>query len=93
MNDKPLPLLQNLERPDILRLVASENPTAKPQRMGTQYLIDTNIEIEFPGNTLPTSGSKWLQNIVDHNLHYLSVINQIELLGYNGTTVAAWRFY
>jgi len=53
--------------------------------MGTQYLIDTNVVIEFLGNALPTSGSKWLQNIIDHGLHHLSVINQIELLGYNGT--------
>lgn len=53
--------------------------------MGTQYLMDTNAVIEFLGGTLPTSGSDWLQGIIDQNLHHLSVINQIELLGFNGS--------
>lgn len=53
--------------------------------MGTQYLIDTNVVIEFLGGTLPVSGSDWLQGIIDQNLHHLSVINQIELLGFNGS--------
>ncbi|MCB9298798.1 MAG: type II toxin-antitoxin system VapC family toxin [Lewinellaceae bacterium] len=53
--------------------------------MGTQYLIDTNAVIEFLGNTLPVSGSTWLQSIIDQNLYHLSVINQIELLGFNGS--------
>lgn len=51
--------------------------------MGTQYLIDTNAVIELLGGTLPKSGSNWLQNLIDQNLHHLSVINQIELLGFN----------
>lgn len=53
--------------------------------MGTQYLMDTNAVIEFLGGALPTSGSNWLQDIIDQNLHHLSVINQIELLGFNGS--------
>ena len=53
--------------------------------MGTQYLIDTNAVIEFLGGTIPSSGCDWLQNIIDKNLHHLSVINQIELLGFNGS--------
>ncbi len=53
--------------------------------MGTKYLIDTNAVIEFLGGHLPTSGSVWLQSIIDKDLYYLSVINQIELLGYNGS--------
>lgn len=52
--------------------------------MGTQYLIDTNAVIEFLGGTLPSSGSNWLQDIIDRDLHHLSVINQIELLSFNG---------
>ena len=47
--------------------------------------MDTNAVIEFLGDRLPTSGSNWLQNIVEENLHHLSVINQIELLGFNGS--------
>lgn len=53
--------------------------------MGKGYLIDSNAVIEFLGGTLPRAGSEWLQQIVDQNLHHLSVINQIELLGFNGT--------
>lgn len=53
--------------------------------MGPQYLIDTNAVIEFLGGTLPTSSSMWLQQIIDNNLHYLSVINQIELLAFNSS--------
>ena len=52
--------------------------------MGTQYLIDTNAVIEFLGGMLPASGSDWIEGIIDQNLHHLSVINQIELLGFNG---------
>jgi len=51
--------------------------------MGKGYLVDSNAVIEFLGNRLPINGSKWLQNTVDQNLHYLSVINEIELLGFN----------
>lgn len=53
--------------------------------MGAQYLMDTNVVIEFLGGTIPNSGSTWLQNIIDQNLSYVSVINQIELLGFNGS--------
>ncbi|MEI6882196.1 MAG: type II toxin-antitoxin system VapC family toxin [Bacteroidota bacterium] len=53
--------------------------------MGTEYLIDTNAVIEFLGAALPQNGNKWLQNIIDQNLHHLSVINQIELLGFKGS--------
>lgn len=51
--------------------------------MGTKYLIDTNAVIEFLGAALPASGSSWLQEIVGQNQHHLSVINQIELLGFS----------
>jgi predicted nucleic acid-binding protein len=49
------------------------------------YLIDTNAIIEFLGGILPQSGSYWIQSIVDANDFSISVINQIELLSYNGT--------
>nr|MBS0036656.1 type II toxin-antitoxin system VapC family toxin [Saprospiraceae bacterium] len=41
--------------------------------------------VEFLGGILPTSGSEWMQEIIDQNLHHLSVINQIELLGFHGS--------
>ena len=53
--------------------------------MEAQYLMDTNVVIEFLGARLPTSGSNWLQSIIDQNRHHLSVINKIELLGFNGS--------
>lgn len=52
--------------------------------MGTQYLMDTNVVIEFLGGKLPHNSNGFLQNIIESNFHHLSVINQIELLGYNG---------
>ena len=52
--------------------------------MGTRYLIDTNAIIEFLGGVLPDTGNAALQAIVDVDTHHLSVINQIELLGFNG---------
>lgn len=51
--------------------------------MGTQYLKDSNAAIEFLGGMLPSAASNRLQDIIDLNTHHLSVINQIELLGFN----------
>jgi len=51
--------------------------------MGT-HLIDSNAVIEFLGGSLPIAGLRWLEDLVDNNLHFLSVVNRIELLSYNG---------
>jgi predicted nucleic acid-binding protein len=51
--------------------------------MGT-HLIDSNAVIEFLGGMLPPAGSQWLETLVDKNLHRSSIINRIELLGFNG---------
>jgi predicted nucleic acid-binding protein len=53
--------------------------------MGTQYLIDSNAVIEFLSGALPEVGNNWMQLVIEKGHHHLSVINQIELLGYNGT--------
>lgn len=50
------------------------------------YLIDTNAIIEFLGGVLPQSGSAWIQSIVNDEDFSISVINQIELLSFNGTS-------
>ncbi|MEL7532977.1 MAG: hypothetical protein AAFN10_16795, partial [Bacteroidota bacterium] len=50
--------------------------------MGARYLIDTNAIIEFLGGALPSSSNLWLNRIITQNEHALSVINQIELLGF-----------
>jgi len=47
--------------------------------------MDSNAVIEFLGGILPASGSQWLQDLMDNELHCLSIINRIELLSYNGT--------
>ncbi|MEM1328689.1 MAG: type II toxin-antitoxin system VapC family toxin [Bacteroidota bacterium] len=52
--------------------------------MGENYLLDTNAVIEFLGGILPEPAIVWLEGIVAEDLHFLSVINQIELLGFNG---------
>ena len=54
--------------------------------MGTEYLLDSNTVIEFLGGMLPSASVNQLNNIVDRDEHHLSVINQIELLGFNGST-------
>ncbi len=51
--------------------------------MGT-HLIDSNAVIEFLDGMLPPAGSQWLETLVDNNQHRLSIINRIELLGFNG---------
>jgi len=53
----------------------------------TQYLIDSNAVIELLKGYLPSKGDEWLENIVGENLHHLSTINKIELLGFNGAPV------
>lgn len=53
--------------------------------MGTQYLIDSNAAIEFLSGALPEVANNWMQLVIEKGHHHLSVINQIELLGYNGT--------
>ncbi|MEL6593173.1 MAG: type II toxin-antitoxin system VapC family toxin [Bacteroidota bacterium] len=50
--------------------------------MGARYLIDTNVIIEFLGGSFSESSNLWLNNIIARNEHVLSVINQIELLGF-----------
>ena len=47
--------------------------------------MDTNVVIELLGGVLPVSGKDWLQDIIDQNLHALSVINEIEFLGFEST--------
>jgi len=53
--------------------------------MGSEYLLDSNAVIEFLGGMLPTSAIDQLHDIVDLNVHHLSVMNQIELLGFDGS--------
>lgn len=54
--------------------------------MGRQeYLIDTNVAIEYIGEALPEKALSMLDEIFDGQF-YISVINKIELLGFAGIT-------
>ena len=48
------------------------------------YLIDTNAVIDFMAYRLPESGMSLLSNVINTGFN-ISVITQIELLGYSGT--------
>ena len=49
------------------------------------YLIDTNISIEYLGDVLPSKTLNMLDKILDDEFS-VSVINNIELLGFSGIT-------
>jgi predicted nucleic acid-binding protein len=51
--------------------------------MGRSYLIDTNAVIDLIAGKLPTSGEDWIENVLVTEDVYLSIINRIELLGFN----------
>ena len=50
--------------------------------MGTLCLMDTNAVIEFLSGMLPPDASNWLEHQMRAQVGYISVINQIELLGF-----------
>ena len=50
-----------------------------------KYLIDTNIAIEYIGETLPEKALYLLDSIFDNHF-YISVINKIELPGFASIT-------
>ena len=53
--------------------------------MGTRYLIDTNIIIDFSENRLPLNAKPFLAEIIDKEPN-ISIINKIELLGFSLVT-------
>lgn len=52
--------------------------------MGKSYLIDTNAAIELIAGKLPTLGEEWLDKVLLTEAVYTSIINRIELLGFDG---------
>lgn len=50
----------------------------------TQYLIDTNVIIDFLGNTLPMSGLNFLLDVIDA-VPNISVVTKMEALGYKAS--------
>lgn len=53
--------------------------------MGKTFLIDTNIILEYTGGVLPDDITLYLNSIIDNGF-YISVINQIEVLGHPSAT-------
>ena len=47
-----------------------------------QYLIDTNIVIDYLGNKLPASGMDFMHTVIDV-VPNVSVVTKIEVLGFN----------
>ena len=50
--------------------------------MGTRYLLDTNVVLDFMGNKLPAKSQFFLSEIIDNEIN-ISAINKIELLGFS----------
>ena len=50
--------------------------------MGTNYLIDTNVVIDYLANNFSHKQLLFLDSVID-NQPIISVINKIELLGFN----------
>lgn len=50
--------------------------------MGAEYLIDSNVIIDYLDNKLPPAGMAFISDVVD-NIPNISVISQIEILRYN----------
>ncbi|TVQ93738.1 MAG: type II toxin-antitoxin system VapC family toxin [Bacteroidetes bacterium] len=50
-----------------------------------EYLVDTNVAIDYIGEVLPEIAMSMLDSIIDGQF-YISVINKIELLGFADIT-------
>jgi predicted nucleic acid-binding protein len=48
----------------------------------SQYLIDTNVVIDYLGQKLPTSGMEFVSDVID-NISNVSAVTKIEVLGFN----------
>jgi len=50
--------------------------------MGTRYLLDTNVVLDFMGKKFPVKSRFFLSEIIDNEIN-ISAINKIELLGFS----------
>ena len=50
-----------------------------------KYLLDTNTVIDLMGGNLPNKSTRWLNNEVINQTLCISIINKIEILGFNAT--------
>ena len=51
--------------------------------MAINYLFDTNAVIDFLAGNFPTGATAWTENAIDNNEIVLSIINRMEILGFN----------
>ncbi len=56
--------------------------------MGSGYLIDTNVIIDFSENKFPVTARSFIASIIDDD-PILSVISQIEILGFSSPNSVA----
>lgn len=59
--------------------------------MGKNYLIDTNVIIDFAKNQLPEHSTSFIADLID-NEPKISVINKIELLWFTYTSQPIFTF-
>jgi len=52
--------------------------------MGTKYILDTNVVLDFMGKNFPENIQNTLAEIIDEELN-ISLITKIELLGFSDT--------
>lgn len=48
-----------------------------------QYLLDTNVVIDYLQLKIPMAGMAFISNIIDDNAPIISVISKMETLGFN----------
>ena len=53
--------------------------------MAINYLFDTNTVIDFLAGNFPESATIWAENAVENNEVAVSIINKIEVLGFNAS--------
>ena len=53
--------------------------------MGTKFLADTNVGIDFLNGKLPISSTEWPEQLLDEQELALSVVVRIELLSWLGS--------
>lgn len=56
--------------------------------MGTEYLMDSNVIIDYLDDKLPDTGMNFISNVVNR-VPNISVISQIEVLRYNAPVHAS----
>ncbi len=59
--------------------------------MGTKYLIDTNVLLEYLAKTLPLIAHNFIEKVININFN-VSIINRIEVLGHSSSNTELERF-